>query len=298
MSEFRFVYWLSPEGPFGIPEAGVTVVPGGQKQIVGDVYDSWTGRKVSHGAQTMARSPDDKVQLTFEVEGTTVRLDDNYLKIHPEAETAAEAERIVAAILRRFLAAFSFHQGQFFQARLVQATGEKGLLAEMMHLGKFTVFSLEGIRGAASAAAQWIPDLQKKRRLDMALEYFNRALYLRRSELEARLDLPFLWGASSLRGEAFLNYWKSITAVLGDPSKEGKRFQLFYKKLGIDRSLIRTDVKRLSGIRNDYDVAHSLGAAGGNAFSISDEDINLAERMAKLVMQSYYDLLKGQPDVD
>ena len=274
------------------------MVPGGRAEYVGDAYDSWTGRKVSHGVQTMARWPNEKVVVGFDVEGVPVRLEDNYLAVEPEVETDEDAYRLAATILKRFLAAFSFHQGQFFEARLVQATAGSRLLPEMMHLGKFTVYSLQSTKDAASTAAEWIPDLLKNRRLDMALEYFNRATYLTRSQLEARLDLPFLWGASSLRGEAFLNYWKSITAVLGDPKREGKRFQSFYKKLGLDRNFMETDVERLKTMRNDYDVAHSLDAGSDGRFDIADEDLNVAAGAAKRVVGAYRDVVAQEPGVD
>lgn len=274
------------------------MVPSDRGRFVGDVYDSWTGRKVSHGVQTTARWPDDMVSVKFEVEGVSARLDDNYLAIEPEAENDDEAHRLAGAILRRFLAAFSFHHGQFFEASLVQATVGSRLLPEMMQLGKFCMYSLEGTRNAASYAADWIPDLLKNRRLDMALEYFNRAIYLRRSQLEARLNLPFLWGPSSLLGEAFLNYWKCITAILGDPTKEGKRFQSFYKRLGLEQGFMQTDIERLKQIRNDYDVAHSLDIGSSGRLDITDDDLHLAERAAKRVVQAYHDLAAQEPRLD
>lgn len=298
MAQFEFLYWLSPEGPFGIPEPGITVLPGGRQNYVGDAFDTYTGRKVSHGMQSVARWPEDKVQLEFEINDGKIQLDDNYLHITVVAESHEAASAHASVIFKRFLAAFCFHNSQFFQARLVQATRDGTLLPEMMWLAKVTIYSLDRIRNSASAAAQWSRQSLRDRRLGLALEYFNRALYLRLSQMEARLDLPFLWGASSLLGEAFLNYWKAITSVLGDPVQEGRRFQSFYKKIGLNRDFMLSEIERLKEIRNDYDVAHSLKETAPLDLNITDVDINLAERCAKRVIEDYQTFLEGQSSTD
>jgi hypothetical protein len=58
-----------------------------------------------------------------------------------------------------------------------------------------------------------------------------------------------------LVSSAFLNAWKAVTTILGDPSAD-RDHQRRHRDIGFGKDFSYDKVKRLTDLRNDYDVAH------------------------------------------
>lgn len=54
---------------------------------------------------------------------------------------------------------------------------------------------------------------------------------------------------------AFLNLWKAITTIVGDPSSDPDH-QSRYKKFGLSFEFYREKIRRVQELRDDNDVAH------------------------------------------
>jgi hypothetical protein len=98
-------------------------------------------------------------------------------------------------------------------------------------------------------------------RLDRALHHFDRALFLfaRRRTLASPLSRHH----RTLISAIFLNLWKAVTTIVGDPSRDAD-YQRRYRRFGMDHDFWQNRIERLRTLRNDYDVAHyALTEASG-----------------------------------
>jgi hypothetical protein len=91
-------------------------------------------------------------------------------------------------------------------------------------------------------------------RLDRALHYFERALFLfaRRRTLASPLSRHH----RTLISAIYLNLWKAVTTIVGDPSRDPD-YQRRYRRFGMDHDFWQDRIERLRSLRNVYDVAHS-----------------------------------------
>lgn len=91
-------------------------------------------------------------------------------------------------------------------------------------------------------------------RLVSALQYYEHALYLLdNAERIAGIGSPHF---EYLFSAIVLNLWKSVSAIVGDPSTD-RDYQRRYKAIGIAREYFMTEIDgTLKDIRSGQDVAH------------------------------------------
>lgn len=82
----------------------------------------------------------------------------------------------------------------------------------------------------------------------------------------------------------FLQYWKAIAVIIGDPSRD-RDHQERPKKLGLGRHFFRQRIHPMNELRNNFDVAH---VADPNAPRIvSPEQADECRRVAVEVIHAY-----------
>lgn len=94
-------------------------------------------------------------------------------------------------------------------------------------------------------------DLNALRRLPLITIKQAHLLFSRRGFLTN----PFFRQHSMLISTAFLNLWKAISTIVGDPSVD-RDYQSRYKRLGFDYEFFTQKIEKVRDLRNHYDVAH------------------------------------------
>ena len=89
----------------------------------------------------------------------------------------------------------------------------------------------------------------------------------------------------------FLYFWKCISVILGDSTKD-KDHKTRYKELGFSDDFYQTDVRKVTKLRHNYDVAHySLSAKRKDEVT---RNYGLAQGTAAKVIRHYREYLLEQ----
>ena len=94
-------------------------------------------------------------------------------------------------------------------------------------------------------------------KLKRALFYFEHSLLI----FDARDSIvsSFTRHHSQLISSAFLNLWKSISVILGDPSKSiDKDYQKRYKKFGISLTYFSSKIEKITGWKSEFQFEEAL----------------------------------------
>ena len=296
MTTFDFVFSVEPPGIFGLEEPGRTILPSEEGlEAVGPVLDTRTMNIVGWGTQSVLRALDKKLDLHFDVDGVTFRFSDNFLFASVLGQSPEEAASKLIPVLKRLVLYLSFAQNTFIRYSLVQATDKVGKripIPKAVELASIRVYGLENLRKQLtkfeSASRTVYSDIQ----LCKALEYFDKGLLFHELLEDPRYSAlnpfdPLSLSETSLRAEAFLNFWKVLSLILGE-RREGKRFQSFYKKLRISDEEFQQNIKPLYKVRNDYDVAHSQRQAKlATPNVVTREHLASCHKEAKNLIQRY-----------
>jgi hypothetical protein len=250
---------LAPTGPFGLPEEGKTVIgsrPGdtGPLSIYSPVVDSRAFVIVSQGTLSNYRSPADAIDEKVKLGRSSGTLHDNFLNLEVESPTSKEALNAASEEIDRFLRRLTLNQGRAFSWKLLVLEDETGQiypLSQRVELGAMTFYNTAKFAEAIEDAQT---DLGKSdERLERALEYYEHAVFL----YENRLTIAPLQSQHFrlLISGIFLNLWKAVTAIIGDPSVD-KDYQRRYRQLGFDDQFFKEKIETIRELRNDFDVAH------------------------------------------
>lgn len=252
--KFSAVFEIGPAAVFGLPEDGMTVLPASPGEYVGDSYDTWTGAKAGHGTLSAYRALDQAVQADLRVADSSVRFNDNFATIEEEADNAGEAYREATNRIDRLLQHLSLTQGRVFEWRPVSLVSEDRQVHPVptfIQLVRVTTYDLGALsRDLANAAGYSVID---DARLSRAMEYYEQALLL----FERRARIVQVWSRqhAQLISSIFLNLWKALTTIAGDPSRD-RDHQRRYRRLGLDSAFYASRIKHLHDLRNEFDVAH------------------------------------------
>lgn len=253
---FTILFKVGPSGMFGLPQEGVVVFPGGKAQnVVGPTLDSRSGEFVAHGTLSEYRPDDAAVRFSGEIAGRPLTARDNFFWLQVEATDRGSALRDGTARFERFLRLLSLDFGNAFSYEIVHIESADGQVTvrpgpQAVKLITMTVFDTarlqERIASAAHSAALDDPQLTK------ALLYREHAALLFELRTGVGLFSPHF---AFLLTSAFLNMWKAITAILGEPGTDSD-YQSRFLEFGLPGGYWQNKVKRLQDVRNDFDVAH------------------------------------------
>jgi hypothetical protein len=250
--QFSVFYEVAPEGIFGVPQAGTTVLPARPRDFYTDAYTN-TGIRIGHGTLPEYRPDDQAIRLALVLGDGSVRIEDNFITVTVEADGAGQAYTAATRLLESVLSNLAVDLRHAFSYRPLEIRDEHGTpypAPKTMHF-ETTTYNLDQVAEALRAAATFTDVTDE--RLDRALLYFEHALFLfaRRRTLAP----PFSRHYRTLISAIFLNLWKAVTTIVGDPSRDAD-FQRRFRQYGMDHEFFQTRIHPLRELRNDYDVAH------------------------------------------
>ncbi len=153
-----------------------------------------------------------------------------------------------------------------------------------IELAYVTAYNLERMKRNIELAQEFLSLSDLK--LDKAIQYFEQAIMLNKER--SKIAPIFSRNHSQIVSSIFLNLWKALSVVVGDPSVDSD-YQKRYKTLGFDYDYFKTKIEWIRELRNDYDVAH---------YSISEQEIEeikdnfgKAQKIDVEVLQRYREVL-------
>lgn len=283
--KFNITFKISPPGPFGIPEEGMTVLP----TIPDFTYESppldrKTGLVMGYGSFSKYREENKATNLSFTLGNVQGHIRDNFLSLEVDSNTSGEAYIIVQQALETFLQHLTLSQKRpfTFEALIIESEdGQLYTIPPIIGLGNFTTYNLDKLRqDIQEAEASY--HLQDSR-LDRALQYFDHALFIseKRKQIADVLSRHYRYLIASV----FLNLWKAVSTIVGDPNNDKKDYQSRYKKFGFDYDFFKLKIEYLRELRNNYDVAHY--SLDENRLNEIDANIGKAQNITSEVLSQY-----------
>lgn len=254
MAHFRFVVTLHPDYLFGLPFADVTVVEAepGEMQITSPPV--WTDLPgvIGNGTLSRYRREADQIRAGFSIGGVNLQLEDNVLTAELVASNFQGANAALEATLDR-LTSFAATQLQtyvWYELRLAYEDDTPRRQPLTFPLQNVHIYNLARLKRILVESGAALDGLSPDPRLDRTLRYFSEGSRL--YDLLGDASLTDL-----LSPLCFLQYWKAIASVLGDPSSSSdKDYQSRHRTYGLPKDYFILRVRPLHDIRNDFDVAH------------------------------------------
>lgn len=285
--KFSAVFEIGPPAVFGLPQDGITVLSAGPGGYVGDTYDSWTNTKVGHGTLSLYRALDEGVRVDLQIGDASVKFSDNFATVQIDAHNPGTAYQEATQGIDALLRHLSLTQGRVFEWRPVSLVSEDGGIYPVpvfMQLAQVTTYDLEALnRDLVTAGAYSILDDE---RLSRAMDYYEQALLL--FERRTRLVQVLSNRHTQLISSIFLNLWKALTTIVGDPSRD-RDHQRRYRELGLPYEFYATRIRHLHDLRNEFDVAHyALDEAASQRV---ESEYGEAKKTVEEVLRSYRESL-------
>ncbi len=250
---------INPLGLFGISEPGKPVLQVGRDERVGMTGDLRDLNRIGYGAASQDRPDEKAIHMTLALGNTVMELRDNEARLTTDAPDMYKGHEQIIRELDKFIRHLSLNQQCLFTYNPLTLSAEDGQelqLPQSLRL-QATRYNLERLERDIKEAAnfQHLSDT----RLDRALQYLQLALF----EFEEERKMETVTATFDRRdirdwhiALPFLNLWKALTVIVGDPSRD-KDHQRRYRKLGFDHKFYEEKIKPLHDLRNDYDTAHS-----------------------------------------
>lgn len=250
-STFEVIFVIRPSGPFGVPENGVTVVPAGT-EVVSAAIDTWSGLAVGNGTLPQYRTKPIEAELS--AAGASLRLQDNFLSVTVSATNDGGAFSSAKRVAGRFCMALTMRAGRYFESTLCGGccvdTQTPLKLPQELTMLSVCSYNLPALRTAIGQMSGLLGTADEM--LERSMSYFYHGVFLHDSLNQSEDSSSF--HAYYLLSEAILNFYKSVSVIVGDPSC-GDKHQSQYKRYKLGRDLWeRTEKVRTA--RNKMDVAH------------------------------------------
>jgi hypothetical protein len=214
-----------------------------------------TGEIASHGSLPIFREDEAALRGAIGESSPRLILNDNFLTLEIEADdlmTAYErgiifAEQVCQSLTvqggYRYSATFQFIEDEHGSPK--QIRGPK-----VLPMGSIATFNLEQLRARFAKARTWA--MHANPRVQKALLYAEHACTL--SEFAQSQGLLSTHAAFS-RALAFLQLWKALTLIVGDPATD-RDHQRRFREIGLPDDFLERRVRPLYRVRNEEDVAH------------------------------------------
>lgn len=211
---------------------------------------------MAHGTLSEYRKPEDALAASCSLGSSSIFLRDNFLELTTDAESAQAAVESSRPHLESFLQSLTVLYGQLFTASILSAEDDKGepkqvhVTRRSQQLFRATVYNLGELKNKVETAAEWVSygdDATRK-----SLFYAEHAALLRQFSETLPFESPH---AAFSRALAFLQLFKALTALIGDPSSD-KDYQSRFRRIGLPADFWTNRAKPLYNVRNDADVAH------------------------------------------
>lgn len=286
MKNFKITFEIHPASQFGLPQGKTTVLPSKpNRHYFSDSYHTQTMTKIGYGSLSKYRSDNEKIKYSFSFNGLGISIEDNFLFVNIESSNQNEAYEKAKHECENFINHLSINHGALFVLKPVLIESDDGIhypIPKYLNLINVTIYNLENLKNS-------IIDTRKclnlsDQRLDRAITYYRYAKFLFEKRNEISNPLSEHYG--QIISSVFLNLWKSVSSILGDPSKsEDSDYQKRYKELGFDSSFFKTKVEKIRKLRNNYDVAHY--ALSNSEIEKIQENFGEADEIALIVIKGY-----------
>lgn len=258
MQTYHILFRLAPASCFGLPDGNKVVIPVAPHgpEILGPALDLRTGQLVSHGTLSQYRTPKQSLNLNLQSAGLVLSINDNFLSVAVDAPHAQVATDQALSYMEVLLQSLTAMYGERFSASALSVQDSDGAAQPVrigdtnIHYMKVTAFNSEELRDRFFIATNWAATADSAAK--KALFYFEHACLLNEFAETLAISLPH---ASFSRALAFLQLFKALTTIVGDPSSN-RDYQRRCKRLGLAKDFWQLKVRPLYDIRNDEDVAH------------------------------------------
>jgi hypothetical protein len=291
---------IYPSGLFGIPQKSMIVLPVNYEYKY-EFMELVSGTVVQVGLGTVSKYREwhETLRLGLSLNGINAKLNDNRLLLTLEAETPQEAEKRCHELmdwlmLNLMLSNESKYRYHYKLLSIHSDTGMEATLPLKPPMwGNYHMFyNLDELRERFLGTIYYSHIVDT--RLFKAFKYYDHGIEIVDSlPNPAQISDFELFNAQLLSVSSFLNFWKAITTILGDPNpkSDGKlAYESRYKEFGIPESFFNSRIERLRSLRNEEAVAHyEVGSEG--MMNVSD---NLAEaqEVARVVLTNYREYLR------
>ena len=245
MPQYGVVMRLDPPRCFGLPDPGFIVVP--VRQRVAVEWNPESGSVVDRSS--WFRGDTERLVASVTVNGIRFRVHDDRLSATVEAEGAVAAMAAIGRETRRLLDLTStLSSADRLSFRIIEATEDGSPIdpSPMLELRAYA-YDLNATKAGLLQASALLDGLSSDPRLDQALRYFAIGDNLR-AQAWASLD-------SGLEPLCFLQYWKALATVAGDPSAD-RDHQTRTQELGLGKDFFSREIRPLHRIRDSFGVAH------------------------------------------
>lgn len=258
MSLFKVLFRLEPQAVFGLPDGDKVVVPAGPtpKDFLSPALDTRTGHIVAHGTLSEYRREGHSASCAFSLSGFNATMRDNFVRLEVSESSAQEATEAAVFKVNVWLQAMSVQFNQRFSSEVISVEDEMGTPLEVriaptrVEMVAVTVYDIHDLEEKAKRSADWADAADES--ATKSLLYFEHASLLN----EFAQTLPNLGThAAFSRSLAFLQLYKALTTIIGDPSTD-KDYQSRPKKLGLPVDFWSVRARPLYKVRNEEDVAH------------------------------------------
>lgn len=271
MARFEIVFVIHPPYAFGIPSDGHDVVPAGVNPTFHAEWDTGRHSLTREDGSSTARRPDEMLRTSMSLNGVTFSVEDNIFRAKVVAHDIATAVNRTSNELTRLLALYSasLNAPGFQLTPQVVGIAMDGVPVQRDRdsWSRFYVYDNPATSRELNRLAERLEGLPTDRDLTRALRYLGIG--------DALLSL-FPAGMTddqiqSITPVRFLQYWKALTAIVGDPSSD-RDHQARPRQLGLGRQFFRQKVRPMNEIRDKFDVAHVANPAESRVASPEDAD--------------------------
>jgi hypothetical protein len=290
-TEYHIRGVIQPLWPFGLPDQTATAF---KLHSVGTLTFP-TDWGTHWGALPEYRSLDEQLSLELDLgSGVTGQIQDNNLMVRVVDADPESAFRRAHAAVEAYLDHLTLSHGTRFSFTPTwMQTADEVRIPVQLAAGKQALswYDLSKLRDDFVTGQRYasLTDPQLLR----ALDYYVHAFLLQ--ELAHSVD-ERTRHREFINVEIFLNVWKALTTILGDPSHEAKRYQVSYKTLGLSHDFFRDSITPLKGIRDSSDVAHH-DLSRETADAVADA-LPAAFEVAREVIRRYRDRLVAAAPAD
>jgi len=258
LTTYRVHFLIEPSAPFGLPDGAKVVIPTSpedRRTYTSPVLDTRTGLIASYGTLSEYRRSESPFVFEGSTRASRIRVRDNLLECTVEAETPGAAydlaERELAAICRGLTVTYGARFSASF--RFIEMGDGQPLPHPRPRIGlRFTAtwYNFDQLRAQFTTAETWAR--ASDARVNRALLYAEHAHVLQELALSDDASSDHTAFTYAL---AFLQLFKAVTAVLGEPGRD-RDYQRRFRQMGLPEDFWEQRVRPLYDVRNDEDVAH------------------------------------------
>lgn len=284
---YEIRYKILPEGAFGVPQEGMTVYPACGEQIFSDTLHSRSGKKTGYGTLSKYRLEEEKISSSFTFMDCDFSFNDNFLLIKTEETKPLEAYAKSLLAINFYIKNLNVNQGRLFSAEPIYIESESGDVFEVpksKQIASMTTYNLEKLKSDFNEVIKY--DRLFEPRLIKALDYYEHALLLfeKRNKIADYVSEHNKIFISSI----FLNIWKCVSTIVGDPSRKSDHYQKRYREIGFKKEF-KIEIDKLKELRDNYDVAHY--SLDPNSLNEVEKNYGIAIKIAIKVIKKYREYL-------